>query len=64
MTARWSQMVLALDGPDADVDQGDARAALGHQVICRHLMLAPGGGGDKRLRLRRLGGDDHVARRR
>ena len=33
----WSVMVLALAGPDADVDHGDAGAVGAHQVVGGHL---------------------------
>jgi hypothetical protein len=48
-TARWSVIVFALDGPDADIDEGDAGAALGHQVIGRHLVRLPHAVGDTRF---------------
>ena len=38
---------LGVGGADADVDQRDAAPARRHQVIGRHLVLAPGGGGDR-----------------
>ena len=55
---------LGVGRTDADVDQCNARPAGRHQVIGRHLMFAPGSCRNGGFRVRSIGGDHHVARRR
>jgi hypothetical protein len=49
---------------DADVDERDAAAVLGDEVVGGHLELAPGAGLDLRQRIGRVGLDEDAARRR